>query len=71
MTVLLVELDRSRAQMAGGELDQPRVGRGGEPRTGACGAASAVAGVGVVELLLQHPHQAASVGAEVGHRRLF
>ena len=69
--LLDLELDRRRAQVAAGQLHQRRVGRRGEAGGGADRAAAAVLGLRIVELRLQHAHEAAPVGAEALHRPLL
>src|SRR6201999_961241 len=65
--LLDLELDRPRAQVTPSQLDQPGVWRGREPRGGAHRAAAAVLGVGIIELLLEHAHEAAPVRPEALH----
>ena len=69
--LLDLELDRRRAQVAAGQLHQRRVRRRAEAGGGADRAAAAVLGLRIVELRLQHAHEAAPVGAEALHRPLL
>src|SRR5580704_4259492 len=66
-----LELDRRGAQVPSGGFHQRRIERGVESPTGAYRAAAAVLRRGVVELILEHPHEAATVGAERCHRALL